>query len=139
MMPMRMPGISSKSRVTVPLTFLRTWVRQGYMLPVVSKEKTTSTGVAMRYLLFVEVIIARPHPLSTPVGVGQVGKPAPRGSEVPGDALAAGLGDQGRQQRDGDRLLDEADGAVGEGDVGAAGVEAVDVPGEVVAVDGAGP
>src|SRR5438067_154304 len=44
MMPMRMPGISSPRRVTVLLMFLRTCVRQGYMLPVVSKEKTTSTA-----------------------------------------------------------------------------------------------
>src|SRR5262249_39546294 len=48
MMPMRMPGISSNKRVTVFLTLRRTWVRQGYMLPVVSKLKTTSTaGVDM--------------------------------------------------------------------------------------------
>src|SRR4051812_4491898 len=44
MMPMRMPGISSPRRVTVLLTLRRTCVRQGYMLPVVSKLKTTSTA-----------------------------------------------------------------------------------------------
>src|SRR5262245_20271464 len=48
MMPMRMPGTSSNRRATVLLTCLRTWVRQGYMLPVVSKEKTTSTLLDMR-------------------------------------------------------------------------------------------
>src|SRR5262249_18948751 len=45
MMPMRMPGTSSARRVTVPLTLRRTWVRQGYMLPVVSKLKAISTGL----------------------------------------------------------------------------------------------
>src|SRR5262245_39728491 len=51
-MPILMPGISSNSRVTVFLTLRRTCVRQGYMLPVVSKLKTTSTaGVAMIGLL----------------------------------------------------------------------------------------
>src|SRR5262249_41675279 len=49
MMPMRMPGTSLLRRVTVSLILRRTWVRQGYMLPVVSKLKTTSTGgMAMR-------------------------------------------------------------------------------------------
>src|SRR5262245_60329798 len=46
-MPIRILGISSNSRVTVFLTLRRTCVRQGYMLPVVSKEKTTSTLVDM--------------------------------------------------------------------------------------------
>src|SRR5262245_3953402 len=43
MIPMRIPGISSPSRVTVFLRLRLTWVRHGYMLPVVSNEKTTST------------------------------------------------------------------------------------------------
>src|SRR5437762_1117412 len=55
MMPMRMPGISSLSRVTVLLTLRRTCVRHGYMLPVVSKLKTTSMRVSdMRWPPFSE-------------------------------------------------------------------------------------
>src|SRR6185437_15414721 len=47
MMPMRMPGISFINRLTVPLIFFRTCVRHGYMLPVVSKEKTTSIALSI--------------------------------------------------------------------------------------------
>src|SRR5262249_37345543 len=47
MTPMRMPGISFISLLTVPLSFFRTCVRHGYMLPVVSKEKTTSIALSI--------------------------------------------------------------------------------------------
>lgn len=50
MMPMRIPGISFISRVTVLLSFFRTWVRHGYMLPVVSKLKTTSMALSIMAL-----------------------------------------------------------------------------------------
>src|SRR5690349_14083943 len=47
MTPMRIPGISFIRRVTVALIFFRTWVRHGYMLPVVSKLKTTSMALSI--------------------------------------------------------------------------------------------
>ncbi len=55
MMPMRMPGISLTSRVTVAPSFFRTWARHGYMLPVVSKLKTISTRLSMTWVVMVRV------------------------------------------------------------------------------------
>src|SRR5437588_8520033 len=54
------------------------------------------------------------------------------------DHFAAVLGHHRGQRGDGNRLRHEAHGAVAEGDVGAAHVEAVHVPAQVVAVHRAG-
>src|SRR6516225_924327 len=66
--------------------------------------------------------------------VAPVSTARPRSEAVGADGLAAGLRHQGGQCDDRDRLPDEADRAVGEGDVGPAGVEAVDVALEIVTV-----
>src|SRR5262249_1630710 len=55
------------------------------------------------------------------------------------DRLAAGLRDQGRQGNNVDGLPHEPNGTVGKRDVGPAGVEAVNVAHDVVAVHHAGP